>query len=183
VAVPLYLRLGDWDKVRSAVDDENALQTRTVASGKRLSRELVQRLAELSDEEINVLSDATATDRSQLMWVAACRRYDLIGEFAEEVVRERFLLMTPSLGPDDFDSFIRAKALWHDELAELADSTLRKLRTNLFLMLREAGILSDTGQIMQVVLSRPVAGVVTARTPTDIRFFPARESPLTEAPA
>ena len=181
VAAPLYLCLGDWAEVRSTVDEENALQTRTVASGKRLSRELVQRLAELSDEEVSVISDATATERAQLMWVAACRRYDLIGEFAEEMVRERFLLMTPTLGPADFDSFIRAKALWHEELAELADSTLRKLRTNLFLMLREAGILTDAGQIMPVVLSTPIAGLLTARTPSDIRFFPARDSSLVDA--
>ena len=46
VAAPLYLRLRDWPKVRSVIDEENPLQTRTVASGRRLARELVQRLAE-----------------------------------------------------------------------------------------------------------------------------------------
>ena len=176
VAAPLYQRLGEWVEVRAALDAENALQARTVASGKRLSRELVQRLAELTDEEITLLVDATAIERGHLMWAAACRRYNLIGEFAEEVVRERFLLMTPTLSAEDFDSFVRAKSLWHEELAQLADSTLRKLRTNLFLMLRDAGIMTEPGHITQTVLSRSVAGVLAARSPSDIRFFPAHGS-------
>ena len=81
------------------------------------------------------------------MWAAACRRYDLIGEFAEEVLRERFLLLAPTLDYEDFDSFVRGKALWHEEVADLKDSTLQKLRSNVFRMLVEAGLLSDDGRI------------------------------------
>ena len=157
IAAPLYLRERDWSKVRALVEDENLLQTRTVESGRRFAREVVQRLAVLTDDEIELLIDATATERAHLLWAAACRRYDLIGEFAEEVVRERFLLMTPTLSYEDFDSFVRGKALWHGELAELKDSTLRKLRANLFRMLHEAGLLSDGGYLLQSVLSQRVA--------------------------
>lgn len=83
--------------------------------------------------------------------------------------------MTPTLVPDDFDAFVRAKSLWHEELTELADSTLQKLRTNLFLMLREAGVVTESGDIVQSVLSQRVAGVLAARTPSDIRFFPTHD--------
>ena len=172
IAAPLYLRERDWSKVRALVEDENLLQTRTIESGRRFAREVVQRLAVLTFGEVELLIDATATERAHLLWAAACRRYDLIGEFAEEVVRERFLLMTPTLSHEDFDSFLRGKALWHAELAELKDSTLRKLRTNLFRMLREAGLLSDEGYLLQSVLSQRVASALAARTPSDIRFFP-----------
>jgi hypothetical protein len=176
VGAAIYQRLGIWIEVRRTLEAENALQARTVATGKRISRELVQRMAELTDEEVALLVDATAVERGHLMWAAACRRYELIGEFAEEVVRERFLLLTPTLGADDFDSFVISKSLWNEELAQLADSSLRKLRTNLFLMLREAGILSDSGHIIHTVLSGPVSGVLAARIPSDIRFFPTYES-------
>ena len=172
IAAPLYLRERDWSKVRALVEDENLLQARTVESGRRFAREVVQRLAALTDDEIELLIDTTATERAHLLWAAACRRYDLIGEFAEEVVRERFLLMTPTLSHEDFDSFVRGKALWHAELAELKDSTLRKLRANLFRMLHEAGLLSDGGYLLQSVLSQRVASALAARTPSDIRFFP-----------
>lgn len=176
VAAPLYLDIRDWSTVRKLVNEENRLQARTVASGRRLAREIVQRLSVLADSELELLVDSTAIERGHLMWAAACRRYDLIGDFAEEVVRERFLLMTPTLTPEDFNSFVRAKALWHEELAELADSTLQKLRRNLFLMVREAGILSEAGDIVPSVLSQRVACALAAKTPSDIRFFPTYEN-------
>jgi Putative inner membrane protein (DUF1819) len=172
IAAPLYLRERDWTKVRALVADDNLLQTRTAASGSRLVREVVQRLAVLTDDEIELLMEATATERGYLLWAAACRRYDVIGEFAEEVVRERFLLLIPTLGYEDFDGFVRGKALWHSELAALKDSTLQRLRSNLFLMLNEAGLLSDGGHLLQAVLSERVASILGARIPSDVRFFP-----------
>jgi Putative inner membrane protein (DUF1819) len=175
IAAPLYLRERDWSKVRALVDEDNLLQARTVASGRRVAREVAQRLAALTDDEIELLLEATATERAHLLWVAACRHYDFIGDFAEEVVRERFLLLTPTLSYGDFDSFVRGKALWHEELAELKDSTLRKLRANLFRMLQEAGLLSDGGHIIQAVLSTRVVDALAARMPTDLRFFPTND--------
>ncbi|WP_042419809.1 DUF1819 family protein [Streptacidiphilus anmyonensis] len=172
IAAPIYLREHDWSKVRALIEQDNLLQARTVASGRRFAREVTQRLAVLTDDEIELLIDTTATERGHLLWVAACRRYDLIGEFAEEVVRERFLLLTPTLTYEDYDSFVRGKALWHTELAEVKDSTLRRLRSNVFRMLNEAGLLADRGHLLQAVLSRRVASALCTRSPSDLRFFP-----------
>lgn len=173
IGAGLYLDQRDWRAVRAAIDADNLLQARTVASAKRLGRELVQRLAELTDDELQLLLDATAAERGHLMWVAACRRYDLIGEFAEEVVRERFLLLTRSLGAEQFEFFVREKSMWHEELSSLADTTLRKLRTTVFLMLREAGLLSRSGEILPTVLSPRVVRELDKQAPSDVRFFPA----------
>jgi hypothetical protein len=154
------------------IESENLLQARTVSSGHRLAREVVQRLGELTDDEIDLLADATSVERGHLMWAAACRRYSLLGEFAEEVLRERFLLLAQTLDHSDFDSFVRTKATWHEELAELKESTYRKLRANVFLMLHEAGLLSDNGHITPVVLTDRLA-VAFAKPPnSDARFFP-----------
>lgn len=175
VAAPLYRRLRDWAKVRAAIESENLLQARTVSSGHRLAREVVQRLAELADDEIDLLVDATFVERGHLMWAATCRRYSLLGEFAEEVVRERFLVLAPTLDRTDFDSFVRTKAMWHEELAELKESTYRKLRSNVFLILHEAGVLDDGGSITPAVLTDRVAAALGTRARSDIRFFPASE--------
>jgi Putative inner membrane protein (DUF1819) len=176
IGAPLYLRERDWSKVRAAIELDNLLQTRTVASGQRLTREVAQRLEVLSDSELDLLIHATATERCHLLWAAACRRYDLIGEFAEEVLRERFLLLSSTLSHEDFDGFLRGKALWHEEVAELKDSTLRKLRSNVFRMLFEAGLLSKSGQILQAVPSERVTETLARRTPSDLRFFPSNNA-------
>jgi hypothetical protein len=172
IAAPIYLREHDWSKVRALIEGDNLLQARTVASGHRLARETAQRLAVLTGDELELFIDATTTERGHLLWLAACRRYDLIAEFAEEVLRERFLLFTTALHHAEFDSFIRRKALWHPELGELTDSTTRKLRSNVFRMLVEAGLLSSDGHIQQVVPSGRVADALNGRTPSDLRFFP-----------
>ena len=97
IAAPIYLHEHDWAKVRQLIEGDNLLQSRTVSTGRRFAREVAQRLAVLADDELGLLVDSTKSERSHLLWVAACRRYDLIGEFAEEVLRERFLLLTPQL--------------------------------------------------------------------------------------
>lgn len=175
ITAPVYLREHDWSKVRAVIEQDNLLQARTVASGRRFAREVTQRLSVLSDDEIELLIDTTATERGHLLWAAVCRRYDLIGEFAEEVVRERFLLLASTLTYEDYDSFVHGKALWHTELTEVKDSTLRRLRSNVFRMLNEAGLLSDGGHLLQAVLSHRVADALRTRSPSDLRFFPTND--------
>ena len=174
IAAPIYLQEHDWAKVRDIMGSGNLLGSRTVSAGQRTIREVAQRLAVLTDSELELLVDSTTTERGHLLWAAACRRYALIGDFGEEVLRERFLLLAPDLDHSHFDSFIQRKALWHDELSTLKESTLRKLRATVFRMLVEAGLLTDGGQIQPAVLSARVLDVLTARTPSDLRFFPTR---------
>ena len=176
VLAPVYVEEREWERVRDRAVEGNLLQARTYRSGVRLARETVKRLSVLTDDEAELLVDLTASERGYLMWAAACRRYELIGEFAEEVVRERFLLLVSTLGYEDFDIFVRSKALWHEELAEIKDSTLQKLRSNVFKMLREAELLSESGSIIPAVLSERVAARLSARTPSDLRFFPTQQT-------
>jgi len=175
IAAPLFLEVRDWNAVRNRLRAENLLQARTASSGFRLAREVAQRLAVLTDAELDLLQDASPSERGHLMWIAACRRYAFIGDFAEEVVRERFLLLTPTLGYDDFDSFVHGKALWHPELAEVKDSTLQKLRSTVFRMLTESGLLAG-GEIVNAALSERVRDALDAQVPSDLRYLPTRDS-------
>lgn len=168
----VYLRERDWARVRQVVVEGNLLQTRTTSSSVRVTRETIQRLSVLDDAELELLADSSFTERCHLMWVAACRRYELIGAFAEEVLRERYLLLTPTLTADHFDRFITGKSLWHSELDELKASTRTKLRQNVFRMLHEAGLCSEDGNILPAVLSERVHDTLAARTPSDVRFLP-----------
>ena len=175
IAAPIFLEVRDWGLVRDQLRSENLLQARTASSGFRLAREVAQRLAVLTDSELELLRDASPSERGHLMWVAACRRYAFIGDFAEDVVRERFLLLTPNLGYDDFDSFVRGKALWHPELVEVKVSTLQKLRSTVFRMLAEAGLLVS-GEIVNAALSERVRDALEAQLPSDLRYLPVRDS-------
>lgn len=172
VVATVYLRERDWGTVRQVAIEGNLLQARTASSSVRVTRETIQRLGVMDDAELELLADSSLTERCHLMWVAACRRYEIIGDFAEEVLRERFLLLTPTLGVDDFDRFVTGKSLWHPELDELKASTRTKLRQNVFRMLHEARLCSDDGDIRPAVLSERVHDALAARTPSDVRFVP-----------
>lgn len=173
---PLYVEHRNWEKVRDLAVEGNLLQTRTYRTGVRLVREAVKRLSALSDREVELIPELTASERGHLMWAAACRRYDLIGEFAEEVLRERFLTLAGAVSHEDFDSFYRGKTMWHDELDTVSDATYKKLRQVLFKMMVEAGLLTAKGAIEPALLSARVTECLTDSAPSDIRFFPTREA-------
>ena len=174
-AAGLYQDRQDWSAVRSALDSGNLLQARTASTAKRWSYEIVQRMEELTSSEVRLLLEGTWEESSQLMWAATCRHYEIVGDFAEEVLRERFLLLHQDIGPEHFDSFVRAKSLWHEELVELENSTLQKLRSTLFLMLRESELITGAGIIVPAVISMRLREQFGKRSPSDLRFFPVRD--------
>ena len=178
IGAELLLSLGDRDKTLSALMASNSLQQRTHKSRRTVSRETVDRLSTLNRELLEFLTFGAAEERGHIMWVAACRRYELVGEFAREVVREKYLVMTPSLTLEDFDSFVRSKALWHDELNTLAGSTLTKLRQNTFKMLRDAELVSQAGRILPTTLTSRVAGALAASDRSALTFFPVTDSEI-----
>ena len=174
VVTPIYLEDRDWAKTRTRVKMENLLQARVSASTTRKLGALIPRLQVLTDSELQIVAEGTSTERGHLMWAAACRSYLLIAEFAEEVLRERFLTLAGTLAYEDYDSFYRSKAMWHGELDEVTDLSYKKLRQVLFKMMVEAGLLNKQGDIEPVLLSTRVAECLNQRTPSDIRFFPSR---------
>lgn len=176
VLASVYSEHRDWEKVRAVAVAQNLLQGRTRSTGVRLVREAVKRMSALADHEVEILGDVTASERGHLMWAAACRRYGLIGEFAEEVLRERFLTLAGTVFYEDYDSFYRAKAMWHDELDAVSVATYKKLRQVLFKMMAEAGLLTVKGAIEPALLSARVAECLTERAPSDVRFFPTKEA-------
>lgn len=165
-----------WESVRDRAVEENAVQARTHRSGVRLTREAVHRLVVLSDDEIEFLLEASAAERGYLMWAAACRAYPFIGDFAEQVLRERFLLLTPTISPEHLEGFVASQAMWHPELVDLSDSMSRGIRQTVFRMMREADLVTKGGSIVPALLSERLVSLLTAHGRDHLRFFPSRDS-------
>jgi len=178
VIVERYLALRNWSQTRDQVRNDNLLQVRTAAAALRISKELISRLELLESDELEELVNGNARDRGYLLWVAACRRYAIIHDFAIEVLRERYLLMRRQLSFGDYDAFYNAKALWHTELDEIAQSTQHKLRQNLFRMLRDAGLISDQQHIQAAMLSPRLAQLLARRGRDDLLVFPATDNEI-----
>jgi hypothetical protein len=172
IAASEYLKVGDWPGTRKALASDNLLHSRARSSGLRVGQEVVRRMRTLSDAEVKYLAHGPCPDRRHLMWAAFARCYAFVAEFAEEVLRDKYLLGDMNLSREDFERFVSNKSLWHVELDEVKPSTRRRLRNSLFLAMRQAGFLTDEGVILPALLSTEVAGFLNKGCPTDIRFFP-----------
>ena len=166
-----FMVLRDWQKARDQVRQENLLQVRTNAAATRISKEIIARLETFNLEEIQALIEFGMRDQRYLLWVAACRRYTFIREFATEVLREHHLSLRRELSFSDYDGFYNSKALWHAELEKLALSTQKKLRQNLFRMMREVDLISDL-HIIQPALLSPSLAELLSRNSQDLMVFP-----------
>jgi len=170
--VQLYLDLGDWNAVRQHVIADNVLQQRTVRSRKKMYQELSSRLKLLTDDELKYLNRGTHQEQSQLIWLAICRRYAFIRDFAIEVIHEAVLTLKSTVTYDEYNSFYTAKMVTHPELGTVADSTYRKVRQVLFLMLTEIQILDTDRTIHVTVLSPNLKSLAQKADPDVIRWYP-----------
>jgi len=160
------------DTIRRAIEAGTAALPKT-ASNRRTLREISNRLLTLTDAERGFLIDqADRADRQALLWLATCRAYRFIREFAVEVIRERYLSYQYDLPLESFDILLDAKAEWDDHLASLTSSTRLKLRQVLFRIMREAGVISQAGQIQAVLLSSQLKTMIEEHAPGDLAVFP-----------
>ena len=180
IIAELYAQMGSWDKVREVFFDNNVLQTRTIATAKKLWREISSRLMQLTKEEITLLLASSPQEQGYLLWLAICRRYAFIGDFAVEVVRERFLSLQHSLTHEQYDIFFNSKADWHDEPGKIAPSTKTKLRSNLFKMLKEADLLDGENMIIPAMLTPIIITTLMKHSPAELAVFPMMETYLKE---
>ena len=178
VVVECYLRHGNWAEARDRVRQENLLQVRTAAAATRISKEVTARLEALDNIELRALIDSSLRDQAYLLWVAACRRYTFIHDFATEVLREHFLILRRQLTFGDYETYYSGKALWHPELDEIVSSTQHKLRQNLFRMLRETDLISEQQQIQQALLSPYLAQLLARQGKNELLVFPATDNDI-----
>lgn len=174
----LFLEQGDWNTLRDKVISENLLQTRTVSTSKRFCREIISRLKTLGPREMDLLVHGIDREQGYLLWIAVCRRYKFIADFAVEIIRERYLSLKTDLHHEDFDSYFNRKSEWHPELDELKPTTRNKLRQVLFKILREAGLLTNRYTLDAAMLSPRLLEAISHNSREAVLFFPAVESDL-----
>jgi hypothetical protein len=153
-----------WEEVRSSAPNDIFVAKGGASSVKRLRNEVIGRLSMLTPEEVNHLAMAEMTDARALMWVAACRKYRILAEFAHEVLDERLRSFQPEIRVTDFDALLDAKGVNAAEIARLAPSTRARLRSGAFRMLREAELIDAESRVVAPRVSEPLRDLL-ARDP------------------
>ena len=176
----LYFDSGEWSTVRTHALDQNVLQARTLNTAKKICRELISRLKLLTADQLEIIVDGTTQEQWHVLWLAVCKRYQFIFDFAVEVLREKFLRLDLELTHEDYDAFFNAKAEWHDELEHLTEKTRVKVRQVVFKMLREADLLTRYNTINPPMLTPRVVKAICSDSQAYISVFPVSDSDIRE---
>jgi hypothetical protein len=128
----------------------------------------------LTLEQLTLLAQATAEDRTAIAWLAACKHIPFAFDFASEVLRDKLAAHDAVLRPSDYEVYVENKSLSHPELARLASSSKYKVRQILLRMLTEAGLIvkgAALGTIQRPALSPAVVRVITTDSPHWLAAF------------
>lgn len=162
-----------WDATLQRALDGGVTSLPKAASRRRTLREIVNRISTLDDEELDYLVErADRQDQQALLWLATCRAYRFVREFATEVIHERFLSFQLDLPLESFDVLFAAKAEWDEGLAGISPMTRAKLRQVLFRIMREANVISDDNRILSAYVSPRLKTMLAEKSPRDIVVFP-----------
>ncbi|OOO17918.1 hypothetical protein BTE56_17080 [Agrobacterium pusense] len=171
--VHLHDSAADWNETRELALARGITSLPKADSRRRILREIISRLSKLTETEVRHFAEAgDRIDQQSLLWLAVCREYRFVQEFAIEVVRERFLSLQIELPLQTFDTFFAAKAEWNEGLAKISPATRTKLRQILFRIMREAGIISPENTILASYISPQLYGIISERNPSDLHIFP-----------
>lgn len=161
-----------WDEVRQAAPAGVFVASGGASSVKRIRNEVIARLSALSAEEIAHLATAGMTDARALMWVAACRKYRILAEFAHEVLDERLRSYQPEIRMTDFDALLDAKGGHAEEIGRLASSTRTRLRSGAFRMLREAELLDADNRVTSLPISGDLRDLLASGPRAGLELIP-----------
>ncbi len=137
-----YKEAGNWKQARGLVLERNALQTRSLASAKRLESELRQRLQLLSEPQLMLLAEGMSDDRLAMAWLAVLKRIELTVELTRDLLLNKIQGSDPVLRRSDMTGFYEVCEQQHPELQALSNSSEKKVRSTLLGMAREVGLLS-----------------------------------------
>lgn len=161
-----------WTEVRRSALDEVFVAKGGASSVERIRNEVIGRLATLTPDEIGHLASGGMTDARALMWVAACRKYRILAEFAHEVLDERLRTYQPEIRVTDFDALMDAKGVNAAEIARLAPSTRARLRSGAFRMLREAELIDPESRVRTLPLSGPLRDLLARDRRSGLDLIP-----------
>ena len=164
-----FLTHGDWTTTTRNVLSSNALQTRTASTAKRVEQELRRRLQSLTRPQLELLAAAPLDTCSALAWLAVLKTTPFILAFTANVLRDKLDASDPVLRPSDYENFFASQAIAHPALQQRTPQTKVKIRSVLFSMLRDVGILVPLAK--EEAVQRPPL-------PEEVRTSILKDNPL-----
>lgn len=169
----LYLEHKDWDIVKDLIVDDNILQKGTISTRKREFAEIKKRLTNISDEDLEFMSNCT-TDELKLYCLFLCSKtYRLIFEFISEVIREKYLMFDYSIFDSDYVRFIESKMMSSKKLQKMTENTEYKIKQVIFRILEQSTLIDSAKlrNIQKPYISEELEKIVAKNNPIFLSSF------------
>ena len=170
--VELSCKLVESGATVASLTADDHKRERAVTS-KREFAEIQLRLATLTRNELEFLTEARYEERKLLSMIAFSRTYRFFRDFMEEVLLEKVSLYDLHLTDRDYITFVNRKQIDHEELEQLADSTKKKIKQVVFKVLEQAGIIDSikTRNIQTPHIGRAFEKLICQTTPNDLKLL------------
>jgi hypothetical protein len=180
-----FLKKGDWIKVRESIIDNDSQFRDKKATSIRQFNEISLRLKTLTKEQLTILVKNNIENKKLIIAIAIAKAYQVIFEFINEVLRNKYLLFDTILFDSDFERFFEAKSLIHPEVLEISDNTKKKLKTVLYRILEQTGLISDikTKIIQRPYIPNEILEAITKDNSDLLRIFLFTDSEIINANA
>ena len=158
---------------KAIISDNDVLGSITKAFAIRLSRELKNRLQQLTEAQIRVLAIGDYNSQKHIAFLAVCKYYNFISDFVIEVIREKVLVYDYQIYESDYNSFFNSKSDMYPEIEQYTESTKNKARRVLFLLLEQVGLIDNIKDknIQHQILSQEVIRVIADDNPDYLKLF------------
>lgn len=180
VIAETYFKLRDWNKCKELVLKDNLIQSKKERSIKTITYEVVSRLKLLNESQIEIIVNGTKSEKLNILWIAICKKYIFIKDFAIEVIREKFINLNYIVNENDYNSFINSKVEWHEEISKITITTSKKIKQVLFRILKEVEILNNKNEIIPTLLSEKIITEIKKDKSINPSIFPITIDKLME---
>ncbi len=189
------LRLNEMVKVAQAAtytlesdtlqvnDDALSFKSGKAETSRRFVREIVGRLSTLSHQQLNILANGDYPDKKQIAFLAICKYYSFIHDFTIEVIRDKALVFNYQINDADWALFLDNKRTNHPELDAFSETTLKKAKQVMFLILEQAGMINNAKDktIQPQVVSPGVLNAILSDNPQWLRVFLIPDNDIKQA--
>ena len=140
----LLLEGSDEDGWYQAIHVDNILQKKVPATARRMIRLIRNRLEPMSPELWELIVNESAETALQALLVAAIHHSRLLGDFLNNVVKEKYRIFDKQLTVQDWKKFLYTCELRDSVVTQWSEKTRAKLGQVIFRILAEARYLDST---------------------------------------
>jgi len=127
-----------------AIHVENVLQKKVPATARRMARLIRNRLDPMSPDLWKLIINGSAETALQALLVAAIHHSRLLGDFLNDVIKEKYRIFDKQLTVQDWKKFLYTCELRDSVVSTWSEKTKAKLGQVIFRILAEAKYLDST---------------------------------------